>query len=142
MPSGSIPRPPLHVEDGASMAFRADEPLTPARVPESERPAANGPGGEADPTPRATRGLAGRHRLPDLALLVGGELRLFGRHAPATDTTTFPNCWPVCSRSKAYRPSSSGTTLSIGGRRRPDRSSSTMAANSLSLPIVEPMIVH
>src|SRR5687767_5778681 len=101
---GSIARPSLHIEDGTPMAFRADEPFTPAGIPEAERPTADRPGGERDPASWTRWRLSGRNRRPDLALLVGCELGLIRGHASATVTTTFPNCLPECSRSKACFP--------------------------------------
>lgn len=94
MAGGSISRPPLHIEDGASMAFRADEPFAPARVSESEGAAPNRSRRQTDGAPRTLRRLPRGHRRPYLALLVDGELRVFGAHDPATVMTTFPNCWP------------------------------------------------
>src|SRR5687768_9210030 len=98
---GSIPRPPLHVEDGTAVAFRADEPLATTRVPEPERSAADRARRETDTATGTGRGSPRRHGVPDLTLLVRRELRLLRRHAAATETTTLPNCWPDSRRSKA-----------------------------------------
>src|SRR5690349_15223549 len=70
----SVSRPPFHVEDGASMAFRADEPLTFPRVAQTERPATDSPGGKPDAAARTVRMLARRGSLPDLSLLIDGKL--------------------------------------------------------------------
>src|SRR5215203_5055719 len=138
----SISRPPLHIEDGASMAFRADEPFTSARVPQAEGTAADRTRGKADGAPRALTPLPRGDGLADLALFIDRELRLIGAHQSVTVTTTLPNCCPAASRSNARRPCSSGYSESTGGHNRPARSSSTIAENSVSLPMVDPMIVH
>ena len=57
-------------------------------------------------------------------------------------TTTLPNCSPNVRRAYASRPASRGNTESTGGNKRPARNSLAVAANSASLPIVDPISVH
>src|SRR5215218_1832872 len=70
MAGGSITRPPLHIEDGASMAFRADEPVAPPRVAEPEGTASDRSRGQTDGAPRTLRRLPRGHRRPYPALFV------------------------------------------------------------------------
>ena len=136
----SIPRSPLHVKNHASPTGRADQPLPLARVAKAERSATDAAHGHGRVVTRALRHLAARIRSANCLLLCRLEPRRFVRHEMFT--TTLPNCSPVASRRNASAPFSSGYTLSTGGKRRPSRSSFTIASNSASLPMVEPRIDH
>ena len=66
--------------------------------------------------------------------------RLPRRYA-ATSSTSLPKWSPAAKRSSAARESRSGATLSTTGRSAPLASRRTISANSLALPIVEPISV-
>ncbi len=59
-----------------------------------------------------------------------------------TRMTTLPKWSPEANRRNAARPSAIGNVESIGTRSRPEPSSRTIASNSWSFPIVEPITVH
>src|SRR5690349_6169899 len=90
----SISRSPLHIEDGASMAFRADEPLTSASIAQPERSTTDGPWRKGDMAPRALGRMPGGHGFADRSLLVRRELRRVVHQSVATMITTLPNCSP------------------------------------------------
>src|SRR6476620_9352330 len=81
---GSVSRSALHIEYGAALALRTDEPLAAARVAEAERAAADRSRGERDVASRARGRLAGDDRTADALLLLGGVLRMVSHRAGAS----------------------------------------------------------
>ena len=132
------PSAPLPVIHDASTAGGTEEPLTLAMIAKPERSAANLAVRHADGAAGAHGGLASHRRVAQCPLLVRGKPGGLAH----SRITTFPNCAPVSSRSNACRPSSSDQTESTGGCSAPVRNSAVIAANSASLPMVDPMIVH
>jgi len=128
------------------MAFRANQPLPFSCIAESETPAADRARRHRDMAARTVGNLAARERLAHLPLFGRVELRLlvgmlrFVGHG--IESTILPNCAPSFRRSKALRPSAIGKTLSTGGASRPAENSATIASNSASFPMVEPISDH
>jgi hypothetical protein len=136
----SVPRSPLHIEDHASLARGTDQPLTLSRVAKTERAAADAANRHRGAVARTDGRCSARVMFANRAFFVRVEACDLVAHD--TRTTTLPNCRALCKRSNAARPSTSGYTLSTTGRSRPARNSFVTESNSVSLPIVDPEIVH
>ncbi len=115
-------RSPLNVEDGATPALAADKPIPLPRVTKPEGASADLPARHRCVAPRTKWRAAGREFITDLLELGRAVLGLIGfiwrrdgrirwragsivaRYHSGIRTTTFPNCWPLASRSNAFRP--------------------------------------
>ena len=145
----SVPLRPgaaMDVEDRAATTLAADQPVPLASIAQPE-------GATTNLAPRHCHHASRTHRRFPRCEFLANQLEfsrsVLRRPRPRPTvthsgirTTILPNCCPLCSRSKAWRPCEMSNTESTSGVSRPARNSLVTASNSDSFPIVEPMMSH